>query len=106
MFKTCHPGCFRDYSDFILLQPIKSATSVRHSTYKEERLRRTNRLSIMLNDREMRAFAIYCSRFRIKNKSEFLRETIMKAILKRFEEEHPSLWEEPEMTLFNQNETK
>ena len=35
------------------------------------------------------------------NKSEFLRETLMKAILKRFDDEHPSLWEEPEPTLFN-----
>jgi len=31
------------------------------------------------------------------------RETIMKAILKRFEEEDPSLWEENELTLFSQN---
>jgi hypothetical protein len=75
----------------------------RHSVYKEDRLRRINRLSLMLNNREMKALGIYCNRFRVKNKSEFLRETIMKAILKRFEEEHPSLWEEPEPTLFNQN---
>jgi hypothetical protein len=60
----------------------------------------------MLNNREMRALGIYCSRYRIKNKSEFLRETIMKAILKRFEEEHPTLWEENEHTLFNQNDAK
>jgi len=60
----------------------------------------------MLNDREMRALAIYCSRYRIKNKSEFLREAIMKAILKRFEDEHPSLWEEPDVTLFNQDSAK
>jgi hypothetical protein len=57
----------------------------------------------MLNDRELRALGIFCNRYRIKNKSEFLRETIMKAILKRFEEEHPTLWEENENTLFNQN---
>jgi len=57
----------------------------------------------MLNNRELRALGVYCNRFRIKNKSEFLRETIMKAILKRFEEEHPSLFEENESTLFNQN---
>jgi hypothetical protein len=76
---------------------------VRRTIYKEERLRRTNRLSLMLNKRELRALGIYCNRYRIKNKSEFLRETIMKAILKRFEEEHPSLWEESEPTLFNQN---
>jgi hypothetical protein len=75
----------------------------RRIIFKEDRLKRTNRLSLMLNKREKRALSIYCSRYRIKNKSEFLRETIMKAIIKRFEEEHPSLWEENEATLFNQN---
>jgi hypothetical protein len=30
----------------------------------------------------------------------------MKAILKRFEDEHPTLWEENEPTLFNQNVVK
>lgn len=79
---------------------------MRQSVYKEDRLRRTNRLSVMLNNREMRALGIYCSRYRVKNKSEFLRETVMKAILKRFEEEHPTLWEEPEPTLFNQGVLK
>lgn len=76
---------------------------MRHSVYKEERLKRTNRLSVMLNNREMKALGVYCSRYRIKNKSEFFRETVMKYILKRFEEEHPTLWEESEPTLFNQN---
>jgi hypothetical protein len=75
----------------------------RRPIFKEDRLRRNNRLSLMLNNREMRALGIYCNRYRIKNKSGFLRETIMKAILKRFEEEHPTLWEENEPTLFNQN---
>lgn len=75
----------------------------RRTIFKEDRLKRTNRLSLMLNHREMRALGIYCNRYRVKNKSGFLRETIMKAILKRFEEEHPSLWEENEPTLFNQN---
>ena len=80
--------------------------SVRHSIYKEDRLRRTNRLSLMLNNREMRALGVYCNRYRVKNKSEFLRETIMKAILNRFEKENPTLWEENEPTLFNQNVTQ
>jgi hypothetical protein len=75
----------------------------RRPIFKEERLRRNNRLSLMLNNRELRALGIYCNRYRVRNKSGFLRETIMKAILKRFEEEHPSLWEENEPTLFNQN---
>lgn len=56
----------------------------------------------MLNSREMRALNIYCQRFRIKNKSRFLRETIMNAILKRFDEELPSLFEGSEPNLFNE----
>jgi hypothetical protein len=60
----------------------------------------------MLNKSELKALGIYCNRYRVKNKSEFLRETIMKAILKRFEEEHPTLWEESDPTLFNQNVIK
>ena len=79
---------------------------MKHLAHKEERLRRTNRLSVMLNDREIRALSIYCSRYRVKNKSEFLRETIMKTIIKRFEEEHPTLWEDFDPSLFNQEDTK
>jgi len=76
---------------------------LRRSLNKEERLKRNSRLSLMLNRREARALGIYCSRYRVSNKSEFLRETIMKAILKRFEDEHPTLWEETDPTLFNQS---
>jgi hypothetical protein len=77
---------------------------VRHSIRKEERLKRTNKLSVMLNSREMKVLGMYCERFRVKNRSEFFRKTIMKAILERFEEEHPSLWEEP--SLFKQESSR
>jgi hypothetical protein len=79
---------------------------LRKATYKEERLKRNNRITLMLNNREMRAFAIYCNRFRVKNRSEFLRETVMKTILKRFEDEHPTLWEDNEPDLFSPNVLK
>lgn len=76
---------------------------MKRTIYKEEGQKRNNRLSLMLNSRELRALSIYCNRYRVTNKSEFMRSTIMKAILKRFEDEHPTLWEESEPTLFNQN---
>jgi hypothetical protein len=72
----------------------------RRAIYKEDGLRRNNRLSLLLNNKEMRAIGVYCSRYRVKNKSEFMRATIMKAIIKRFDEEYPTLWEEKEPTLF------
>ena len=73
----------------------------RRTIYKEDGLKRKNRLSLLLNNREMKAIGVYCSRYRVKNKSEFMRATIMKAIIKRFDEEYPTLWEESEPTLFN-----
>jgi hypothetical protein len=79
---------------------------VKRTVYKEDRLKRTRRLSLMLNHRELKALSIYCNRYRVKNKSEFMRETIMRAILKRFEDEHPTLWEGNEPTLFDQNVMK
>jgi hypothetical protein len=79
---------------------------LKHSTHKDEKLRRTGRITIMLNAREMRALNVYCTRYRVKNKSEFLRETLMKTIVRRFEEEHPTLWEEIDPTIFSQETEK
>jgi hypothetical protein len=70
-------------------------------TIKEDGLRRNNKISLLLNNREMKAIEVYCNRYRIKNKSEFVRATVMKAIIKRFDEEYPTLWEECEPTLFD-----
>lgn len=53
---------------------------------------RTNRLAIMLNDEEMKALSRFLEKYKIKNKSRLVRETLMKAILKKFEEDHPTLF--------------
>jgi hypothetical protein len=55
----------------------------------------------MLNSREVKAIGMYCNRFRIKNRSEFLRTAIMKEVLNRFSADHPTLWEQGEPTLFD-----
>ncbi|MEE4213426.1 MAG: hypothetical protein V2I34_00060 [Bacteroidales bacterium] len=74
---------------------------MRRLKIKEEKLKRNNRLTLMLNSREMRAIDVYCRRYRVRNKSRFLRETVMNAILKRFDEEMPTLWEDSEPDLFS-----
>jgi len=83
-----------------------SHCSLKRTSNKEESLKRNNRLSLMLNNREVKALGVYCNRYRVKNKSEFLRETIMKAILKRFDDECPTLWEVPGPTLFKRDLTE
>ncbi len=79
---------------------------MRRLKIKEDKLKRNNKITLALNNRELRALNIYCNRYRVANKSRFLRETIMTAILKRFDEEHPSLWEDSEPDLFSGKDVK
>ena len=54
---------------------------------------RTNRQIFTLNDEENKALNRYISRYKIKNKSKFIRETLMLAIIRKMEEDHPTLFD-------------
>ena len=69
---------------------------------KQEKLRRINRTSILFNDREKDAINLYCQKYKIKNKSKFMREAIMTQILKKFDEDYPTLFEFEKPNLFYQ----
>lgn len=53
---------------------------------------RKNRVAIMLNDEEQKAMNRFIDTYKIRNKSRFVRETLMTAILKKFNEDHPTLF--------------
>lgn len=74
----------------------KSAKPKRTEEEKEQ-FKRQHRQSFRLNDFEMKALQKYCKKYKVKNRARFLRETIMKAILKKFDEDYPTLFEIPEM---------
>ncbi len=61
---------------------------------KTESLKRVHRKSILFNRKEMNAINRYCRKYKIKNKSRFMRETIITAILQKFDEDYPSLFED------------
>jgi hypothetical protein len=61
---------------------------------KEEHLKRIHQKSILFNQKELNAINRYCKKYKIKNKSKFMRETIIYAILKKFDEDYPSLFED------------
>ena len=67
---------------------------------KDEKLRRTNRTSLLFNGREQEAIELYCEKYKIRNKSKFMREAIMTEILKRFDEDYPTLFEFEKPNLF------
>jgi hypothetical protein len=59
---------------------------------KDEKLRRTFRTSLLFNGREKDALNLYCEKYKIRNKSKFMREAIMTEILKKFDEDYPTLF--------------
>ncbi|HAF30576.1 MAG TPA: hypothetical protein DCG75_16155 [Bacteroidales bacterium] len=69
---------------------------------KDESLKRIHRKSILFNQREVQAINHYCKKYKIKNKSKLMRELIITSVLKKFDEDYPSLFEK-KPTLFNQN---
>jgi metal-responsive CopG/Arc/MetJ family transcriptional regulator len=54
---------------------------------------RKHRVSILLNDSEMRALDKYCNQYTVKNRSRLIRETLMRNILKRFDNDSPTLFD-------------
>ena len=60
---------------------------------KQKSLPRTNRVAFMINDKEMNAVEFYISKYKVKNKSRFLREVLMTTVIKRLEEDSPTLFD-------------
>ncbi|HYW96696.1 MAG TPA: hypothetical protein VE870_13965 [Bacteroidales bacterium] len=70
-------------------------------TPREKDLLRKNRHSILFNNREMKAIEAYCRKYKVDNKSKFMRETIISEILKKFDEDYPTLFEFEKPNLFS-----
>lgn len=54
---------------------------------------RTHRQLFTLNDEENKALNRFMTKYKIQNKSKFIRETVMIYIIKRMEEDHPTLFD-------------
>lgn len=61
--------------------------------YRKTQHKRSHRVTVMLNDSEMRTLEKYCERYTVTNRSRLIRETLMRNILKRFEEDTPTLFD-------------
>ena len=60
-------------------------------------MKRIHRLHIALNEKEFKVLNRFFEEYNITNKSKLIRETLMSAILKKFEEDAPTLFSEKEM---------
>ena len=61
---------------------------------KNPGFKRINKMTILFNNPELKAFENYCSRFGVKNRSRFMRETIITVILQKFDNHYPSLFDD------------
>ena len=66
------------------------------SSNRRHKLKRKHTVQFLFNDLELQAFDKYCKKYRIKNKSKFIRETVMTEILGRFDRDYPSLFDNSE----------
>ena len=73
---------------------------MRRRKIKENNLRRNIAHSIRFNTRELSAINQYCEKFKVKNKSKFMREAIITEVLRKFDENYPTLWDDQQMSLF------
>lgn len=72
--------------------PKKNTNALTHSA-----LRRTRKATFMLNEKEEAAIDAYCKKNRIKNKSKFMREVLMRTVMDHFMEDYPTLFDKKDM---------
>jgi len=63
----------------------------------QPRKTRERKVSFMMNDDEYNAVERYLTKYKIENKSNWYRTTILTFILKMMEEDYPTLFTESEM---------
>lgn len=61
----------------------------------DEKMKRSKKKTILLNSHECQALDKYFKKYKISNKSKFMREAIMKVVLKKFSDDYPTLWDQP-----------
>jgi ABC-type multidrug transport system ATPase subunit len=72
---------------------------VRKRVTGDDKLKRSKKKTILLNSHESQALDKYFKKYKISNQSKFMRETIMKVVLKKFSDDYPTLWDQPGVPL-------
>lgn len=61
---------------------------------KQEIRKRQHRITIMLNDDEQKVLNKYCADYNIENRSNYIREVLFQTLLKKIEQDYPTLFEQ------------
>jgi len=81
-----------DFSLFVIVNsPIKLQKMSKLKDKKEKK--RKYPVTAMLNDKEFAAMQKYCQKYKVKNRSKFIRETIFSSIIQEYERDYPTLFD-------------
>ncbi|MCL2073955.1 MAG: hypothetical protein FWH18_08545 [Marinilabiliaceae bacterium] len=61
------------------------------------KIKRTHKVTVSFNDKEIEVVEAYCKKYNIKKKTSYIRETIIRTIMERLLEDYPTLFEKPKM---------
>ena len=64
---------------------------------KSSLLRRTHQVAFLLNEKEKEAIESYCKKYKITNRSKFMRETLIGAVMEKFVADYPTLFGKEDM---------
>lgn len=65
--------------------------------YTEDMIKRKNRITIQLNNSELNAIELYCKKYKIKSKSAFIRNLVLKEVMVQFLDDYPTLFKKQEL---------
>lgn len=68
-------------------------TKIKPISERGAKLLRTHRHFFMLNEKENRVLERYIIKYKVKNKSKFIREALMAAVVRKLEEDSPTLFD-------------
>lgn len=61
---------------------------------KKEKLTRSFKVTILLNEREKKALSKFEKKYKIDNRARFIREVVFKHILEQFDKDYPKIFPE------------
>ncbi len=59
--------------------------------------KREHRTSFMLTAEENSAIEMYCKKYKVRNRSKFMREAVLRTVMEKFLDDYPTLFEKEDL---------
>ncbi len=63
----------------------------------EVKAKRSNKVTVFFNDKEMEAIDTYCKKYKIEGRAALIREMALRSVMGKFLEDYPTLFEKQDL---------